>query len=123
MLVTDQPENIPTVPKNDLDSLPLTGAHPLTIPAIDATFVKFNGTSGELIDNPPEQDEERTYIVKAKCTGYDIRKRGDGERRVVAVMEIDSCYERGKVPIVDENQLSLISTDGEPEGQDGGDGE
>ena len=113
MLVTDQPEDIAVTTKNDLDNLPIPGAHPLQIPAIEATFVKFTGTSGDLLDNPPEQDEERTYIVKASCSGYDIRTRADGERRVVAVMDIESCYERGKVPIVDENQGSLFPESGD----------
>lgn len=126
MLVTDQPENITTTTKNGLDNLPLPpshgGTHPLQIPAIESTFVKFTGTSGELLDNPPEQDESRTYIVKAKCTGYDIRTRADGERRVVAVMDIESCYERGRVPIVDENQPSLFPAQNGTE-TDGDDGE
>lgn len=124
MLVTDQPENLPTT--NDLDKLKLPasegGAHPLQIPAIEATFVRFVGTSGELIESPPERKEERTYIVKAVCKGYDIRDRADGEDRIVAVMEIESCYERGKVPIVDEKQPSLFPVqDGDDEHQGGDD--
>lgn len=124
MLKQDVPEGIPTTVKNDLDNLKLPasegGPHPLQIPAIESTFVKFTGTSGELLDNPPEQDEERTYIVKATCTGYDIRTRADGERRVVTVMDIQSCYERGKVPIVDEKQPSLFPVaDTEDQAEDG----
>lgn len=121
-LVTDQPDNLPTT--NALDKLPIKGgAVSLQIPAIDATFVKFVGTSGELLDNPPERREERTYIVKAVCKGYDIRDRADGEDRVVAVMEITSCFERGRVPIVDENQGSLfVVRDGEESGGEGKDG-
>lgn len=107
MLVTNKPEDVPTT--DTLKSVPDPESHALQIPAIDATFVKFTGTSGDVLDNPPEQDEERTYIVKAACKGYDIRTRADGERRVVAVMDITSCYERGKVPIVDENQASLFA--------------
>ena len=115
MLVTDQPEDTPTT--DTLKSVPSPEAHALQIPAIDSTFVKFTGTSGELVDNPPERREERTYIVKAVCKGYDIRDRADGEERVVAVMDIVSCYERGKVPIVDENQPSLFAVaDGEGPG-------
>ena len=125
MLVTDQPENIPVTTKNDLDNLKIPpsqgGPQTLQIPAIDATFVKFTGTSGDLLDNPPEQDESRTYIVKAVCTGYDIRTRADGERRVVAVMDIESCFERGRVPIVDENQGSLFPEGGDAEPGDGDD--
>jgi hypothetical protein len=119
-LVKDQPEDIAEANPDALKDIPEPGAHPLQLEAIDATFVKFVGTSGDLLDNPPEQDAERTYIVKAKCAGFDIRKRKDGERRVVAVMEITQCYERGRVPIVDENQATLYSVsygdDGLPEG-------
>lgn len=121
-LVKDQPEDIAEANPDALKNVPDPDAHPLQLEAIDATFVKFVGTSGDLLDNPPEQDAERTYIVKAKCAGFDIRKRKDGERRVVAVMEITSCYERGRVPIVDENQATLYSVsygdDGLPEGLD-----
>lgn len=106
-VITNKPEDLPTTDK--LKSLPNPDNHALQIPAIDATFVKFTGTSGELIENPPERRDERTYIVKAVCKGYDIRDRADGEERVVAVMEITSCYERGRVPIVDENQGSLFA--------------
>lgn len=118
-LVKDQPEDITEANPDALKDLPAAGSHPLQLEAIEATFVKFTGTSGDLLDNPPGQDDERTYIVKAKCAGFDIRKRKDGERRVVAVMEISSCYERGRVPIVDE-QPALYSVtygdDGLPEG-------
>lgn len=118
-LITGQPEDIDTT--NELDRLKLPpsegGASPLQIPAIESTFVKFTGTSGELLDNPPEQDEARTYVVRAICTGYDIRTRADGERRVVAVMDIESCYEQGRVPIVDENQPGLFDH-GDEDGDD-----
>lgn len=121
-LVKDQPDDLTEANPDTLKALPAPGAHPLQLEAIEATFVKFTGTSGDLLDNPPGQDDERTYIVKAKCAGFDIRKRKDGERRVVAVMEITSCYERGRVPIVDENQGTLYSVtygeDGLPEGID-----
>lgn len=121
-LIKDKPEDVKPADPDTLADLPAAGSHPLQLEAIDATFVKFVGTSGDLLDNPPEQDAERTYIVKAKCSGFDIRKRKDGERRVVAVMEISSCYERGRVPIVDESQPTLYAVtygeDGLPEGLD-----
>lgn len=118
-LIKDQPEDLTEANPDALKDIPAPGSHPLQLAAIEATFVKFVGTSGDLIDNPPEQDDERTYIVKAKCSGFDIRKRKDGERRVVAVMEITSCYERGRVPIVNEDPaLYSVSydDDGIPEG-------
>jgi hypothetical protein len=121
-LIKDAPEDLPESNPDTQKDIPAAGSHPLQLEAIDATFVKFVGTSGELLDNPPEQDAERTYIVKAKCSGFDIRKRKDGERRVVAVMEITSCYERGRVPIVDENTPTLhaiiYDEDGLPVGID-----
>lgn len=115
-VITGKPENLPTT--DTLKSVPDPENHALQIPAIDATFVKFTGTSGELLDNPPERRDKRTYIVKAVCKGYDIRDRADGEERVVAVMEITSCYERGRVPIVDENQGSLFAV-ADPDDADG----
>ena len=114
-LVTDQPEGLPTT--NALDQLPIQQA------LIEASFVKFTGTSGEPLDGVPGVDEERTYIVKAVCKGYDVRKRADHENRVVAVMEITSCHERGKVPIVDESQPSLYSVPDNADESEGGDPE
>lgn len=120
MLIKDKPEDVTSGDPDVLASLPAPGSHPLQLEAIEATFIKFTGTPGDLLDNPPGQDDERTYIVKAKCAGFDIRKRKDGERRVVAVMEISSCYERGRVPIVNEEDPTMYSVsyddDGIPEG-------
>lgn len=118
-LVQDKPEDIAEANPDVLKDIPAEGHKALQLEAIEATFVKFTGTSGELLDNPPAVDEERTYIVKAKCAGFDIRKRKDGERRVVAIMEVTACNERGRTPIVDERPALYSVTyddDGLPEG-------
>jgi len=101
MLVKDQPENLPTT--NELDKFsPVQGA------LIESAVVKFTGNGGAL-DDPPQLEEQRTYVVKATCVGHDHRLRKDGEERVTAIMEIDSCYEKGKQPDVDTNQGSLFT--------------
>lgn len=106
-LVTDQPEGLPTT--NALDNLPVQGT------LIEAAMVQFSGNSGELLDNPPALDHERVYLVKATCVEVKQKHRDDGELRTTVVMKIDSCYERGRVPIVDEAQPSLYSVPDEPE--------
>lgn len=112
MLVTDQPEDLPVssdalASKNPLDSQPIQGA------LIEAAMVQFSGNSGDLLDNPPDLDHERVYIVKATCIEVKNKRRDDGEVRTTTVMKIDSCYERGRVPIVDEAQPSLYSVPAE----------
>lgn len=103
--VTEMPTDLPTT--NALDNIdkPIQGA------LIEAAFVRFSGSSAVALDDPPELDEPRTYIVKATCKSVNHALRKDNEERVTVVMEIDSCYEQGKVPIVDDNQASLFGDD------------
>lgn len=107
MLVTDKPEGVPST--NALDKQPIQGA------LIEAAFVKFAGTSASALDDPPELDEARTYIVKATCTAVHHELRRDNEERITITMAIDSLYEQGKVPIVDEQQGSLYAIEDEDE--------
>lgn len=109
-LIKDLPEDVPST---DVFAQPHQGA------LIEAAVVKFTGNSGDLIDNPPNLDEERTYYVKAKCTKQENTRRDDGEIRTTVTMKLTEVYERGKVPIVDENQPSMFGAaengDDEPE--------
>ncbi len=102
---TEAPADIPTTvtpPPAPAGSKPVQGA------LIEAAFVKFAGTSGGELDDPPKLDDERTYIVTGKCKKVESVLRADHEERFTVTMEIQSCYERGKVPIVDEAQQSLF---------------
>jgi hypothetical protein len=119
-LIVDQPEDLPVssdalASTNPLDSQPIQGA------LIEAAMVQFSGNSGDLLDNPPDLDHERVYIVKATCIEVKNKRRDDGEVRTTTVMKIESCYERGRVPIVDEAQPSLYSVPAED--AEGGDGD
>lgn len=100
-LIQDQPENLPTT--NALAQGAL----------IEEAFVRFSGGSGKALGDPPAKNEQRTYIVKATCTKHIDEIRKDSEDRLTVVMDIDSLYEQGKVPIVDENQGSLYAVDDE----------
>jgi hypothetical protein len=122
-LVTDQPEGLPTT--NALDSLPITGAKSLQIPAIDASWVKFTGTSGDLIDNPPAIDESRTYVVKATCTKpADLPEAGRRGRTALSrSWRSTPATSGGRFQSSTKKQPSLYSVpaeDQEPE-SDGGD--
>lgn len=98
--VTEKPKGLPSA--NALDRFPIQQ------PLIDTAFTRFNGNSPEQLENPPDLDGERTYIVTAQCVGVDRRRRKDGEERVTAVMQITSCYEQGKVPAADDSQGGLF---------------
>lgn len=113
-LVTGQPENLPTT--NALAQGAL----------IEEAFVRFLGGSHAALGNPPAKGEQRTYIVKATCSKHIDELRKDSEDRLTVVMDIDSLYEQGKVPIVDENQGSLYAVGDTEDAEDtegGGDGE
>jgi hypothetical protein len=112
MLVTDKPEDTPST--NALDN---PNKRPIQGALIEAAWVKFAGTSHIALEDPPELDEGRTYIVKATCRKVETTLRKDNEERHAVVMEIDTIYEQGKVPIVDEKQPSLFEAeDGEGPG-------
>lgn len=113
-LVTDK-EAPADVPSTDTYKQPVQGA------LIDAAFVKFAGTSGGELEDPPTLDEVRTYVVQSKCKKIETTLRADHEERLTVTMEILSCFEQGKVPIVDEPQPSLFEdpNPGDTEGESG----
>lgn len=82
---------------------------------IDAAYVRFSGSSSGTLDNPPELEEERTYIVRATCTAVNRTVRKDKEERVTTVMEIQWLYEQGRAPVSgDSNQHPLFDETGQP---------
>jgi hypothetical protein len=82
---------------------------------IEAAFVTFSGTSSGTLDNPPELDDERTYIVRASCKEVKRAIRKDKEERATVVMDIKWLYEQGRVPVAgDSNQQPLFDETGEP---------
>jgi len=84
-------------------------------PLIEAARVKITGgLSDSALGDPPELEESRTYIVKARCVDRHY-KIIDGEKRLICYMAQESIYERGKVPIVDENQPGLFDAAGDDE--------
>lgn len=115
--ITDKPVGLKS--SNDLDNLPLQTA------AIEAAWVRFTGSSAGALDEAPELDDERTYIVKAKCAERKHKRNKDHEERLTAVMEIISVHEAGKVPRPqgDPNQTSLLTVVASPgvTGDDEGD--
>lgn len=84
-------------------------------PLFEAAKVKIvGGMSAYALDNPPAIGEERTYIVKARCKKHET-DRVDGEDRLIVQMEHLSIYERGRVPIVDEQPALFGESDAERE--------
>lgn len=84
-------------------------------PLFEAAKVKIVGGMSEYaLDNPPAIGEERTYIVKARCKKHET-DRVDGEDRLIVQMEHTSIYERGHVPIVDEQPALFGESDAERE--------
>lgn len=104
-VIKEQPTNLPST--NDLDRLPLQTA------VIEAAWVRFTGSSTGALEDAPELDEERTYIVRAKCAERKHKRNKDHEERLTAVMEIEWVREQGKAPAPsDPNQTSLLNVDG-----------
>lgn len=71
--------------------------------AVDEAYLRFR-TNGVKLGDPPAKDDSVTLIVKGTCTGVHLDTMKDGEEKVTHVIEVDSAYERGKVPIVDEGK-------------------
>jgi len=88
---------------NALDGLPKQEG------LLEAAFVSFRGTSNGALEDSPELDEERTYVVRAKCVERKHKRNKDHEERIVTVMEIEWMREQGKAPAADPNQGSLLT--------------
>lgn len=101
--VTEMPTGLPST--NALDNLPIQQ------PLIDGAYVRFAGTSAGVLEDPPALDEERTYIVKARCKQFNRSIRADAEERVTTVMQIESLYEQGKTPTATQDQPGLYDED------------
>lgn len=86
----------------------------------EAAFVSFRGASNGALEDGPDLDEERTYIVRAKCVERKHKRNKDHEERIVTVMEIEWCREQGKSPAtVDPNQTSILNVVPNPAAVDG----
>lgn len=70
---------------------------------IDEAYLRFR-TNGIKLEEPPAKDQAVTLIVKGTCVGVHNDTMKDGEEKVTHVIEVDSAYERGRVPIVDEGK-------------------
>jgi len=86
MLVTDQPENIPTT--NALDEVPddLLGGPP------PPAYLVF-GTTPAAIEEPPANGDVVVYMVRARCKGeHGPLTRADGEERYKRDMQIQAIW-------------------------------
>lgn len=75
--------------------------------AINEEYIKIR-VDGLKLPNPPAKGESVTLIVKGTCREIHDKTMKDGEDKVVHYINADSIYERGKVPIVDENPKGLF---------------
>lgn len=102
-LVTEQPDDTPSTITE-----PPRQSKALTLPSFDSAKIKITGgMSDESLDNPPDRDDKRTYVVETVCVDHEI-KNIDGEPRLVCSMQQTSIYERGRVPIVDEGRPKAL---------------
>lgn len=107
--VTEMPTGLPST--NALDNLPLQQ------PLIEAAYVRFTGSSAGALEDPPELDETRVYVITATCKQVNHAIRKDNEERVVTVMEINSLHEQGKTPPpASDDQPGLYDDDDEGTG-------
>lgn len=104
MLVTDKPQDLAS--GNDLDDLP---DDLLSTPAAYLSF----GTGPCALEDPPEIDEVRTYIVRCRCTGKTEKERTDGEMRHGRQLAIQAVWIPGQQPpSTDDDQPGLLDHDG-----------
>ena len=86
--------------------LPSTTADPNAIDA-DEAYIKIR-VNGLKLPNPPGKHDSVTLIVKGTCYEVQDKTAADGEDRLVHLIDAESIYERGKVPIVDEGPKGLF---------------
>jgi hypothetical protein len=115
-IITEQPTGLDS--GNDLDDIEIPSDTPT--PA----YLSF-GTSPSPVEEPPEIDEVRTYIIRARCTGKTETERTDGEMRHGRKLQIQACWESGKKPpAADDAQPGLFDdTDEDADNADDRDGD
>lgn len=89
------------------------------IEGLDACRVKFVGMSMDSLDDPPEIDDEMTFIVRTRCVGAGRKRMKDGELRRTRDMEVLTLEPQGG-PSKPSAGPNLFGIDGDA--QDGGDG-
>ncbi|MGH7687650.1 MAG: hypothetical protein ACREN2_12660 [Candidatus Dormibacteria bacterium] len=58
------------------------------IEGLEACRVKFVGMSMDSLENPPEIDDEMTFLVHTRCVGSGRQRMKDGELRLTRSMEV-----------------------------------
>ncbi len=111
-IVTKMPADTPTT--NSLDDLPDD------LLSVAPAYLSF-GTSPAPLDNPPEIDEVRTYLVRVRCNGKTEKERTDGEMRHGRQLSIQAVWLPGHKPPAadDDDQPALFDDDGEPTDEEG----
>lgn len=91
------------------------------LPSLDAARIKFSGMAIDEIGNPPEIDDEMTFVVTAVCTGRGVQRMKDGELRRTATMQVlDLDVKEG--PTRPTGEPSLFSDgDGDDDSEDDSD--
>ncbi|QFG08122.1 hypothetical protein SEA_PCORAL7_62 [Gordonia phage PCoral7] len=73
----------------------------------DEAYIKIR-VNGLKLPNPPAKHDSITLIVKGTCYEVQDKTAADGEDRLVHLIDADSIYERGRVPIVDDKPKGLF---------------
>ncbi|MGH3994724.1 MAG: hypothetical protein ACRDSN_19955 [Pseudonocardiaceae bacterium] len=66
-----------------------------SIEGLEACRVKFVGMSMDSLEDPPEIDDERTFVVRTRCVGNGRQRMKDGELRHTRSMEVLTLEPQG----------------------------
>jgi hypothetical protein len=92
--------------------MPEAAAQQEPIEGLESARIRFAGMSLDELGNPPEIDDEMTFLVRAVCTGRGIQRMKDGELRRTATMEVLDVDPQGP-PIKPSAAPNLFSIDEE----------
>lgn len=94
------------------------------IEGMEACRVKFVGMSMDSIEEPPDIDDEMTFLVTTRCVGSGRQRMKDGELRLTRSMEVLTLEPQGapSKPKAEPN-LFTVARDDDEDPDDDGDGD
>lgn len=83
-----------------------------SIEGLEACRVKFVGMSMDSLEDPPEIDDEMTFVVRTRCVGSGRQRMKDGELRHTRSMEVLTLEPQGG-PVKPAATPNLFSVEGD----------
>lgn len=86
------------------------------IEGLESVRVKFVGMSMDSLEDPPEIDDEMTFVVRMRCVGSGRQRMKDGELRHTRSMEVLTLEPQARPPAKPAATPNLFGIDGDGDG-------